>query len=57
VVARIKAQQAELATIFISGHTREYWGDTHGFPDDAIFLRKPFKLSQLQSAIEKLIGR
>jgi len=57
VVARINASQEELATIFISGHTREYWGETHGFPDDAIFLRKPFKLIQLQSAIEQLIGR
>jgi PAS domain S-box-containing protein len=57
VVARLNASQAELATIFISGHTREYWGESHGFPDDAIFLRKPFKLIQLQSAIEQLIGR
>jgi PAS domain S-box-containing protein len=57
VVARLNASQAGLATIFISGHTREYWGETHGFPDDAIFLRKPFKLIQLQSAIEQLIGR
>lgn len=57
VVRRIKALQAELATIFISGHTREYWGDTHGFPDDAIFLRKPFKLRQLQTTIDQLLRR
>jgi CheY-like chemotaxis protein len=55
VVRRIKTLQAELATIFISGHTREYWGDTHGFPDDAVFLRKPFKLRQLQTIIDQLV--
>jgi CheY-like chemotaxis protein len=55
VVEQISAQQGGIGTIFISGHTREYWGDKHCFPEHALFLHKPFKQHQLKLAIEQLL--
>ena len=57
VVEQIMALQGGIGTIFISGHTREYWDDKHRFPEQALFLHKPFKQQQLKVAIEQLLRR
>jgi PAS domain S-box-containing protein len=55
-VARIKAIHGPVKTIFISGHTRQYWSAGEVFPDDSVFLHKPFTTEQLDSAIRQLLG-
>lgn len=55
-VARIKAIHGPLKTIFISGHTRQHWSAGEVFPNDSVFLHKPFTRAQLGSAIRTLLG-
>jgi len=55
VVEKIGQLQGPIPTLFMSGHTLEYWSRIYQFPDQSILLQKPFKQERLFECIEQMI--
>lgn len=55
VVEKIGQIQGPMPTLFMSGHTLEYWSRIYQFPDQSILLQKPFKQERLFECIEQMI--
>ena len=55
VVEKIGQIQGPIPTLFMSGHTLEYWSRIYQFPDQSVLLQKPFKQERLFECIEEMI--
>jgi signal transduction histidine kinase/CheY-like chemotaxis protein len=57
LVRVLLAQRPDIRVVYVSGYTPEAMRDYGGASDDAVFLQKPFLLSDLADTIRQMVDR